>query len=101
MEFLDRIVDLDYTDEIYDEWYCINVKPFHCNHCKDLIAYAVAGPHMIIIWPERDDIDMLILAHLLKTDEDDAYDPRIVKYNRIFGPCIAWDDAINLGWVEQ
>jgi hypothetical protein len=101
IEFLDQFVEanLDFSLDEYDDWYCIQIKPFKCVNCKELICYATTGPHYIIIWPERDDNDMLQLADLLMKDGN--YDPHIIHYNRIFGPCISWEQGMAIGWIEN
>lgn len=99
--FLDQFVDhdLDFSEPEYDEWYCINISPFKCSDCGAMVCYAQVGTHLIIIWPNKDDETILELAQLLM--EDDDYDPRIVKYNRILGPCISYAKAEELGWISS
>lgn len=98
IEHLDKIVTHDYTDEEFDEYWCINIKPFKCAHCNTIVCYAQAGPHMIIIWEFKDDDNLLQLAALLKADD---YEPRIERYNRYLGPCVTWEEAEKLGWIES
>lgn len=97
IEFLDQAVTLDYSGPEFDEYWCINIKPFKCSNCEKLICYATAGPHFIIIWEEKDDEDMLNIAAELKEYD---MDPRILRYNRIIGPCVVFEDAIRHGWIE-
>jgi len=54
---------------------------------------------MIVIWKEKDDDRLLEVAEVLK--RDGSYDPHVVSYNRILGPCITWEDAEELGWIES
>jgi hypothetical protein len=97
IEFLDQAVTLDYSGPEYDEYWCVNIKPFKCRNCDTVICYACAGAHFIIIWPEKDDEDMLNIAAELK---DCDMDPRIVRYNRIIGPCVTFEDAKKHGWIQ-
>lgn len=97
IDFLDQLVDpdLDYSDDKYDDYWCINIQPFMC-HCGNVVAYAQCGNHLIIIWEDRDDNGILEIAEVLKED----YDPRIVKYNRFLGPCIEFSEAAKRGMIE-
>ena len=98
IEFLDQLVDpdLDYTSDDYDNYWCINIQPFMCDHCGSIVAYAQCGNHLIVIWENRDDQEILEVAEALKED----YDPRIVRYNRLLGPCIEFKEAIKRGMIE-
>ena len=96
-EFLDQFISLDYTDEKYDRYWCINIKPFKCANCGDPICYAQCGSHFIIIWEEKDDENLLnIAAELQRADMD----PRVVNYNRYLGPCVVFEDAVEHGWIN-
>lgn len=102
IKFLDNLMedqedDLDFSHEMYDDYYCINIKPFKCNGCGRPVCYASAGPHLIIIWAEKDEDSILEIADLLMKDGN--YDPRIVKYNRILGPCITYEMALKNDWI--
>lgn len=101
IEFLDTLVDadLDYSGEEYDSYWCINIRPFVCENCGNIVAYAQCGEHFIIIWENQDDEAILETAKLLQSDG--SYDPRIVKYNRILGPCIEFNTAIKLGIINR
>lgn len=88
-----------YDHDKYDEYWCINIKPFKCPGCNRAICYAVTGPHLILIWEEKDDETILDLANVLMKDGN--YDPRIVQYNRILGPCIEYEKAEQLGWLND
>lgn len=100
IEFLDQVVDLDYSGDEYDDYWCININPFQCGGCGSVVAYAQCGNHFIIIWREKDEDSILELASALK-DSDDDYDPRIVQYNRILGPCVEFQDAVKHGWISE
>lgn len=98
IDFLDQLVDpdLDYTDDKYDDYWCINIQPFTCDHCGNIVAYAQCGNHLIIIWESRDETGILEVAEALKED----YDPQIMKYNRYLGPCIEFNEAVKRGMIE-
>ena len=98
IDHLDQFVDpdLDYTGDEFDDYWCINIKPFPCLGCGNVIAYAQCGNHLIVIWEHKDDEGILEVAEALKED----YDPRIVKYNRYLGPCIEYSEAVKRGMIE-
>lgn len=87
-------VELDDNDNShYDDYYCIQVRPFKCHRCQQWICYAVAGEHLILIWENNDEDSILGLANVLKKDGN--YDPIIIKYNRLYGPCIEYEEALE------
>lgn len=101
IEFLDQFVDpgLDCSGDEYDHYWCINIKPFVCGGCGSIVAYAQCGNHFIIIWEKKDDDDLIELAKILQSSVPD-YEPRVVKYNRILGPCIEYNEAVKRGMIE-
>lgn len=98
IRFLDQYVDpdLDYSGEDYDNYWCIDIKPFVCDHCGSLVAYAQCGNHLIVIWENKDDDSILEVAAALVEE----YDPRIVRYNRILGPCMEFNEAVKRGLLQ-
>lgn len=96
IEVLDEIVDLDYTADIYDEYWCINIQPFKCN-CGQVVAYAQCGAHSIIIWEHKDDENLLLLAAEFQRL---GFDPNIIHYNRYLGDCVEFNKAVELGWMK-
>lgn len=98
IEFLDHFVDpdLDFSGDEYDNYWCINISPFQCGGCGQVVAYAQCGNHLIVIWEEKDSEGILEVADALKEE----YDSRIVKYNRILGPCITYEEAVKRGMIE-
>lgn len=100
IEFLDQFVELDYSSEEFDDYYCIQIKPFICNGCGNVVAYAQAGNHSIVIWEQKDDQTLLEVAAALQ-EVDNSYDPYIVHYHRILGPCVKYEDAVERGWIDE
>lgn len=100
IEALDEFVDLDYSGEEYDNYWCIQIKPFKCGGCGNVVAYAQCGNHFIVIWENKDDQSILDTAAELQK-EGNIYDPYIVQYNRILGPCVKYEDAVEHGWIEE
>lgn len=97
---VDQLVEIEkeFSDDCYNEWFCINIKPFQCTTCGVTICYCVAGPHYILIFPTRDDDDILQMAQILQ--EDGNYEPNITRYNHMLGPCVSWPKALEFGWME-
>lgn len=97
IEALDQLVDpdLDYSDQKFDNYWCINIKPFVCKGCGNVVAYAECGNHLIVIWEYKDDDGILEVAEALKED----YDARIIRYDRFLGPCIDFEEAVKRGLI--
>jgi hypothetical protein len=96
VELLDQFVTHDYSGEEYDDYWCISIKPQKC-FCGHITCYAECGPHIIVIWKERDEHSILKIAASLK---EKLYNPYITQYNRILGPCMTYEDAKKLGWAD-
>lgn len=91
-------IEEETDDKDYEDFYCINIKPFNCVNCGKVIAYAMAGPHLIIVWEHKDDEMLLAIAHFLQKSN---YDPRIVTYKKMLGPCVEFEEAAKRGWIEE
>jgi hypothetical protein len=81
------------VEEVTDEtdwtgWFCIATAPFPCpaEGC-DFVAGHLTGAHLIYVWPEKDDRDLLHHAQLCVRA---GRDPRIVEYEPGMGPCIPY-----------
>jgi hypothetical protein len=92
----DDIEEFDYSDIDLTQFYCIQIKPFCCNHCSTMICYCSCGPHAILIFPSKEDDNLNMMFRLLK---DDDYDPHIIRYSELYGSCITWEDAEKNGWI--
>jgi len=97
-EFIDEMLELDYSDNDLSDYYCINIKPFKCSSCKEVICYFMVGPHYILLWPTKYDDELLEVAKVLAEHD---YDPNIIRYSELYGRCVTWEDAENAGWVES
>src|SRR4026207_248391 len=78
----------------YEGWYCIQMKPVICPGCGEPMCY-VEPPHLhlIIVWEEKDDENLLQVCKELK---DGDRDPIVIQYHPMYGHCISWEDCIAL-----
>jgi hypothetical protein len=83
-------------DEVEDHsgWFCVRTDPFPCpaRGCSFVAEYMTAA-HLILVWEERDDPNLLWHAQRAK---EVGRNPRVVEYERAFGPSAsyyAWEAA--------
>ncbi len=95
-ELLEEDVELweDDSDDDRTGWYCVRTDPFPCpaSGCTYVADYMTAA-HLILVWEERDDPNLLWHAQRAK---EVGRNPRIVAYERSFGPSAsyyAWEAA--------
>lgn len=85
-------IELDKHDPFeYEGWWCIQHKPIECEACGSFMCY-VEPPsvHLIVVWEEKDDSDMLRLAARLKNIN---LDPIVIQFNPIMGSCVPFDEV--------
>ena len=75
-------------------WHCISTDPFPCpaNGC-DFVAEYMTAAHLILVWEERDDPNLLRHAQRAKNV---GRNPHVVEYRPGFGPSAsyyAWEAA--------
>ena len=80
--------------EDHTGWYCIRTDPFPCPAagCR-FVANFMTAAHLILVWEERDDPNLLRHARRAKQV---GRNPRVVEYQRSFGPgasYYAWEAA--------
>lgn len=86
-----------WTDEgggNYSGWFCVRTDPFPCPAvgCTFVADYMTAT-HLILVWEERDDPNLLRHAQRAK---EVGRNPRVVEYRPEFGPSAsyyAWEAA--------
>jgi hypothetical protein len=86
-----------WTDEAVEDhsgWFCVRTDPFPCPAagCSFVADYMTAA-HLILVWEERDDPNLLWHAQRAK---EVGRNPRIVAYEDVFGPSAsyyAWEAA--------
>lgn len=76
----------DATD--YSGWYCIRTDPFPCpaSGCGFVATHATAA-HMIVVWPEKDDLQLLRVA---ADCQRFGRNPRVVEWQPAEGPCVSY-----------
>jgi len=75
-------------------WHCISTDPFPCpaNGC-DFVAEHMTAAHLILVWEERDDPNLLRHAQRAMNV---GRNPHVVEYQQGFGPSAsyyAWEAA--------
>ena len=75
-------------------WFCVRTDPFPCpaSGCT-FVAEFMTAAHLVLVWQERDDPNLL--WHAQRAMEVPR-NPRIVPYERTFGPSAsyyAWEAA--------
>ncbi len=98
----DELVAHEHADELWEDdedgdrtgWFCVRTDPFPCpaQGC-DYVADFMTAAHLILVWEERDDPNLL--WHAQRALEV-GRNPRIVAYERGFGPSAsyyAWEAA--------
>ena len=78
----------------YTGWYCVGTDPFPCpaSGCVFVATFMTAA-HLILVWEERDDPNLLRHAERAKQV---GRNPRVVTYEPDFGPSAsyyAWEAA--------
>jgi hypothetical protein len=81
-------------DSDHAGWYCVSTAPFPCpaDGC-DFVAEFMTAAHLILVWEERDDPNLLRHAERAKQV---GRNPRVVSYEPGFGPSAsyyAWEAA--------
>jgi hypothetical protein len=84
----------DDGDSDYAGWHCVSTAPFPCPAagCTFVADYMTAA-HLILVWQERDDPNLL--RHAARAKQV-GRNPRVVEYERAFGPSAsyyAWEAA--------
>ncbi len=84
----------DEAGEDHAGWFCVATAPFPCPAAGcDFVAEFMTAAHLILVWQERDDPNLLRHAQRAKHV---GRDPRVVTYERGFGPSAsyyAWEAA--------
>jgi hypothetical protein len=95
-------VQLEEEEELWREdgsedhsgWFCVGTDPFPCpaNGCSFVATFMTAA-HLILVWEERDDPNLLRHAGRAKQV---GRNPHVVSYEPDFGPSAsyyAWEAA--------
>ena len=84
----------DDTGSDHSGWHCVATEPFPCpaEGC-DFVAEHMTAAHLILVWEERDDPNLLRHAQRAK---EAGRNPRVVTYDPSLGPSAsyyAWEAA--------
>jgi hypothetical protein len=69
-------------------WFCVSTNPFPCpaSGCT-FVADFMTAAHLILVWEERDDPNLLRHAQRAK---EVGRNPRVVEYAQAFGPSASY-----------
>jgi hypothetical protein len=78
----------DGGDEDYSGWFCVSTDPFPCpaEGCTYVAEFMTAA-HLILVWEERDDPNLLWHAQRAK---EVGRNPHVVSYEIAFGPSASY-----------
>ncbi len=78
----------DDSDTDYTGWFCVRTDRFPCpaSGCT-FIAEFMTAAHLILVWQERDDPNLLRHAQRAK---EVGRNPKVVSYEALFGPCASY-----------
>lgn len=97
LEMLEEIDVPDYNNEQFEGWFCIQHSPIPCHSCGSPVCYVEPpGIHLIVVWEEKDDVDMLRMASRIKAIKSMNLDPIIIPYAPIYGNCIPYQEVRRL-----
>lgn len=81
-------------DKDFGGWFCIATKPYPCPADCGFIAHHATAGHKILVWPEKDDPELLELAGVMM---EKGRDPRVVEYAPELGPAISYYAWVAFG----
>ena len=84
----DEELDTGHDDTDYSGWFCLATDPWPCpqDGC-DFVALHMTAAHMILVWPQKDDPELLFHA---KRGMEVGRNPKVVEYEQDFGPCMSY-----------
>jgi hypothetical protein len=84
----------DDSGEDHSGWYCVGTGPFPCPAAGcSFVAEFMTAAHLILVWQERDDPNLLRHAQRAK---EVGRNPRVLEFQSSFGPSAsyyAWEAA--------
>jgi len=88
-------LEVDAEEQDFSGWWCVATDDFPCPAVGcTFVARNMTAAHRIIVWPERDDRDLLHHAGLAKRV---GRNPRVVEYEQSMGPCISYHQFEAIG----
>lgn len=84
----DEEIGHDDGDDDHTGWFCVSTDPFPCpaEGCT-FVARFMTAAHLILVWQERDDPNLLRHAERAKQVKRN---PRVVNFERSFGPSVSY-----------
>ena len=95
--------ELEADEELWEEedggdhagWHCVATEPFPCPAAGcAFVAEFMTAAHLILVWEQRDDPNLLRHAQIAK---EVGRNPRVVEYERSFGPSASYYAWIAAG----
>ena len=84
----------DDSQDDHAGWWCVRTDPFPCPaHGCSFVAVFMTAAHLVLVWQERDDPNLLWHAQRAK---EVGRNPRVVSYEPAYGPSAsyyAWEAA--------
>ncbi|MBA2476512.1 MAG: hypothetical protein H0V40_11235 [Actinobacteria bacterium] len=78
----------DDTGGDHSGWFCVRTAPFPCPAAGcSFVAEFMTAAHLVLVWEERDDPNLLRHAQRAK---EVGRDPRVVEYEPSFGPSASY-----------
>ncbi len=92
----EEVIELEQEEELWHEegggdhagWFCVGTDPFPCPAAGcSFVAEFMTAAHLILVWEERDDPNLLRHAARAKAV---GRNPRVVEYQPSFGPSASY-----------
>lgn len=91
--------DQDFTDH-----YCIRIKPHRCDcgklvdfvECGEVLGGIILENHVVVVWPEKDDPDILETARRCQANAETDVDPHIVQYRKSYGKPVPYRSDMHI-----
>jgi hypothetical protein len=78
----------DDSGEDHSGWFCVSTDPFPCPAVGcTFVADFMTAAHLILVWEERDDPNLLWHAQRAK---EVGRNPHVVEYEQAFGPSASY-----------
>ena len=91
---LEETLWIEEEGEDHSGWFCVSTDPFPCPAAGcDFVALFMTAVHLILVWEERDDPNLLRHAQRAK---EVGRNPSVVDYRSSYGPSAsyyAWEAA--------
>jgi len=83
---IDEKLDTTTGNDEFDGWFCVKTDPYPCP-CGNFVADYMTCAHMIIVWPEIDDPNLLQMCAVAQKY---GRNPKVLQYEESFGSCISY-----------